>query len=510
MMHKKPNIVVIQADQLSALALSLYGGFCKTPTLDKLAANSVVFENAYCNYPLCAPSRLSMMTGRLTSDIGAYDNAAELPSAIPTFAHYLRNAGYHTCLSGKMHFIGADQHHGFEERLTTEIYPAGFDWLPDWESKVQAFVPIRNTIERAGVSAWNMQLAYDEDVTAQATRKIYEYARDPGQPFCLTVSLTHPHPPFLTTPEYWERYGETEVPAPRVSRLPDESLDPHSVRCRRLIGVLDDDVDANMISASRRAYCGMVSYFDDKLKQVIEALNAADLLDNTAIFVVADHGEMLGERGLWAKDCFFEWAMRIPVIAKIPGINGGKRLNGNVSLLDLTPTLLELAGVSADQIVTPMHGNSLNGVIAGTTTDWPDHALAEYSAEAAEAPMVMIRRGAYKYVHAAGDPSMLYDLQSDPDELVNLSDNPSQVNRVAKFSDEVNARWDLNAMDVNIRQSQRQRKLVSLALAKGRQEIWDYEPQPDYSKLYVRDPGGAELTDRKVRVAAKGYRLPGK
>ena len=196
-MPQKPNIVIFQADQLSAQALSMYGGFCKTPYLDSLASNGVVFVNAYCNNPLCAPSRLSMMTGRLTSDIGAYDNAAELPSAIPTFAHYLRSAGYHTCLSGKMHFIGADQFHGFEERLTTEIYPSDFAWLPDWESKKQSFVPIRNTIERAGVCAWNMQLAYDEDVAFQAIRKIYEYAREPDNPFCMVVSLTHPHPPFF-------------------------------------------------------------------------------------------------------------------------------------------------------------------------------------------------------------------------------------------------------------------------------------------------------------------------
>ncbi|MCP4332376.1 MAG: sulfatase-like hydrolase/transferase [Gammaproteobacteria bacterium] len=111
------------------------------------------------HYPLCAPSRFSMMTGRLASNIGAYDNAAELPSAIPTFAHCLRRAGYRTCLSGKMHFIGADQLHGFEERLTTEIYPADFAWLPDWDSQDQSFVPIRNTIEhRFGADIFTLLL----------------------------------------------------------------------------------------------------------------------------------------------------------------------------------------------------------------------------------------------------------------------------------------------------------------------------------------------------------------
>lgn len=508
-MPQKPNIVIFQADQLSAQVLSMYGGFCKTPYLDSLASNGVVFVNAYCNNPLCAPSRLSMMTGRLTSDIGAYDNAAELPSAIPTFAHYLRSAGYHTCLSGKMHFIGADQFHGFEERLTTEIYPSDFAWLPDWERKKQSFVPIRNTIERAGVCAWNMQLAYDEDVAFQAVRKIYDYAREPDQPFCMVVSLTHPHPPFLTTPDYWERYSDPDIPQPRVGRLPDEDLDPHSRRCRRVIGVLDNDVDETLIRASRRAYCGMVSYFDDKLMQITEALDSVNMLDNTAIFVVSDHGEMLGERGLWAKDCFFEGAMRIPIIAKLPGVSGGKRFNGNVSLLDLTPTLLDIAGVSEDQIVSPMHGHSLVGPITNDAKDWPDQVLAEYSAEAAQSPMVMIRRGRFKYIQGAGDPPVLYDLHRDPDELNNIYRDPSHADLAAGFAADVSNHWDLPAIDKNIHQSQRQRKLVRAALGTGRSEDWDYQPKPDYSKLYVRDPGGAEVTDRKVRVAAKGYRLPG-
>ncbi len=508
-MSDRPNIIVFQADQLTALALAAYGGFCKTPYLEKLAAAGTVFDNAYCNYPLCAPSRFSMMTGRLASDIGAFDNAAELPSAIPTFAHYLRRSGYRTCLSGKMHFIGADQFHGFEERLTTEIYPSNFAWLPDWDSQQQTFAPIRNTIERAGVSAWNMQLAYDEDVAFQAVRKIYEYAREPEQPFCMVVSLTHPHPPFLITPDYWEMYSDGDIPSPGVGRLPEEGLDAHSQRCRKVIGLSEEDVNEDLINAARRAYSGMVSYFDGKLAQVMAALELVGTMDNTAILVVADHGEMLGERGLWAKDCFFEWAMRIPMLAKIPGVPGGKRFNGNVSLLDLAPTLLELGGVEANQIVTPMHGHSLVDIVRNPQQDWPDQVLAEYSAEAAQAPMVMIRRGQYKYIQAAGDPPLLFDLLKDPDELKNLADNSAYNDVLTRFESEVEERWDLETLDNRIRGSQRQRNLVRDALAKGRQQEWDYQPQPDYSELYVRDPSGAEISDRKVRVAAKGYRLPG-
>jgi choline-sulfatase len=129
----RPNVLILMADQLTAFALPAYGNrVAKTPHIDALAAAGVVFDSFYCNSPLCAPSRYSFLAGRLPAAIGAYDNAAEMHADIPTFAHYLRGAGYRTVLSGKMHFCGPDQLHGFEERLTTDIYPADFGWTPDW------------------------------------------------------------------------------------------------------------------------------------------------------------------------------------------------------------------------------------------------------------------------------------------------------------------------------------------------------------------------------------------
>ena len=119
---QKPNFLFIQTDQMTAFALSYYGNpVVKTPNLDKLAARGVVFQNAYCNNPICASSRFSMMSGQLSSRVGAYDNAAEFASSIPTYAHHLRRAGYQTCLSGKMHFVGPDQLHGFEERALLSV-----------------------------------------------------------------------------------------------------------------------------------------------------------------------------------------------------------------------------------------------------------------------------------------------------------------------------------------------------------------------------------------------------
>ena len=134
MTKARPNILILMVDQLSARALAAYGHpLVKSPNIDEIAGRGTVFENFYSNFPLCAPARLAFMTGRLCSTIGAWDNAAQLPSDIPTFAHYLRVLGYRTCLSGKMHFIGPDQLHGFEERVTTDICPSDFNWTADWD-----------------------------------------------------------------------------------------------------------------------------------------------------------------------------------------------------------------------------------------------------------------------------------------------------------------------------------------------------------------------------------------
>ena len=140
-MVKKNNVLIIMADQLAAQALKLYGNpVCKTPHLDELANSGTVFENAYSNNPVCVPSRASMLSGLLCPEIDAFDNATELASSVPTMAHYMRSLGYWTFLSGKMHFIGPDQLHGFNERLTTDVYPANFDWIGNW-TEGPSYVP---------------------------------------------------------------------------------------------------------------------------------------------------------------------------------------------------------------------------------------------------------------------------------------------------------------------------------------------------------------------------------
>ena len=179
-MANPPNLLLLMADQLTPRALRAYGGkVARTPNIDALAKAGVVFDSFYCNSPLCAPSRFSFMAGQLPSRIGAYDNAAEFPADIPTFAHYLRSAGYLTLLSGKMHFCGPDQLHGFEERLTTDIYPSDFGWTPDWRH-FEARPPWYHTMDsvtQAGSCTRTNQIDFDDEVVYAARQKLFDLAR---------------------------------------------------------------------------------------------------------------------------------------------------------------------------------------------------------------------------------------------------------------------------------------------------------------------------------------------
>src|SRR5438270_6170828 len=274
-MPKRPNILFVMADQMAPAFLPIHGHpVVKTPHLSALAERGVVFDSAYCPSPLCAPSRFSMMAGRLPAGIGAYDNAADFAADIPTFAHYLRHAGYRTAISGKMHFCGPDQLHGFEERLTTDIYPADFGWTPDWEHPEIRPSWYHNmlSVTQAGPSQRSNQLDFDEEVVHAARRWLFDAARSTDdRPFCLVVSMTHPHDPYAIPPEYWERYREDEIDLPKLATAPDPA-DPHWRRLRHVSAADDYEITERHIRNARRAYYGAISYVDDQLGALVRTL----------------------------------------------------------------------------------------------------------------------------------------------------------------------------------------------------------------------------------------------
>jgi choline-sulfatase len=475
------------ADQLTARALPAYGNrIAQTPHIDALAAAGVVFNSFYCNSPLCAPSRFSLLSGRQVSAIGAYDNAAEFPAQVPTFAHYLRRAGYQTVLSGKMHFCGADQLHGFEERLTTDIYPADFGWTPDWTRFDQrpSWYHSMDSVTQAGPCTRTNQTDFDDEVVFHARQKLFDMARSKDRrPFCMVVSMTHPHDPYVIPQRYWDRYAGIDIDMPRVS-LAAAQLDPHSRRLRHVCGLDAQPVNDAQVRSARRAYYGAVSYIDDQIGVLVSALADARFASDTIVLLFADHGDMLGERGLWYKMNFFEPACRIPLVVHAPRRFTPRRVAHSASLVDITPTLCELAGVKlADGAA--LDGRSLAAQLAGAAGS--DEVIGEYLAEGAIAPLVMIKRGRYKFVHSPVDPDQLYDLSDDPDELRNLAALSRHAPAVREFRAEVAQRWDLPALHAAVLASQQRRHLVYDALRAGRYTSWDFQPSRNASHLYVRN-----------------------
>ncbi len=498
-MAAQPNILILMADQLGAPALPAYGNrVAKTPHLDALAERGVVFESAYCNTPLCAPSRGVLTYGRLPSATGVYDNAAEFPSQMPSFAHYLRRAGYRTILTGKMHFCGPDQLHGFEERLTTDIYPADYAWTPDWTRFAERpdWYHTMDSVTQAGACARTNQIDYDEEVVFTAQQRLFDIARGSDRrPFCMTVSFTHPHDPFAITEDYLSRYAPDAIDMPRVAKA---ATDPHARRLRHVIGLDRQAVTPAQVRAARHAYFGEISYVDDNIGRVLAALAAARLADDTIVIVIADHGEMLGERGLWFKMNFHEPASRVPLIVHAPSQFAAGRVAASVSLVDLLPTLAEIAGDGrAPDYATPIDGRSLLAHLS--RTGGHDEVIGEYLAEGVVAPMVMIRRGAEKFIHTPGDPDLLYDVASDPDEQTNLAETPAAAAQVAAYRAEVARRWDIGALQAEVLESQRRRLFVVAALRQGRQTAWDWLPPRDASQMYVRNTMPLEELEARAR-----------
>lgn len=483
----KPNILIIMVDQLNGtLFPDGPAEWLHAPNLKKLAAKSTRFANAYTASPLCAPARAAFMSGQLPSRTGVYDNAAEFTSSIPTYAHHLRRAGYQTCLSGKMHFVGPDQMHGLEERLTTDIYPADFGWTPDYRKpgeRIAWWYHNMGSVTGAGVAEISNQMEYDDEVAHHAKMKLYDLSRGADtRPWCLTVSFTHPHDPYVARKKYWDLYEDCAHLMPEVAPIPYAQQDAHS---QRILDANDRDnfnITDDHVRRARRAYFANISYIDDKVGELLQTLE--DTLQEATILFLSDHGDMLGERGLWFKMSFYEGASRVPLMICAPHMKAGLNTTP-VSSIDILPTLCDLAGVDMSEIMPWTDGVSIVSLGQGGVRSEP--VAMEYAAEASYAPLVSLRYGKWKFNRCALDPDQLFDLETDPHELTNLAEVTAHQGTRDQLRAKSEARWDLEAYDAAVRHSQAGRWVVYEALRNGAYYPWDYQPLQKASEQYMRN-----------------------
>ncbi|GKY88353.1 choline-sulfatase [Sinisalibacter aestuarii] len=494
----QPNILILMVDQLNGtLFPDGPADWLHAPHLKALAARSTRFARAYTASPLCAPGRASFMSGQLPSRTRVYDNAAEFASDIPTYAHHLRRAGYRTALSGKMHFVGPDQLHGFEERLTTDIYPADFGWTPDYRrpgERIDWWYHNMGSVTGAGVAEITNQMEYDDEVAFTAVQKVYDLARGKDdRPWCLTVSFTHPHDPYVARRKYWDLYEDCAHLLPEVPAMDYAAHDPHSRRIFDANDWRNYQITEAHIRRARRAYFANISYLDDKIGEIFHALETTG--QEAIVVFLSDHGDMLGERGLWFKMTFYEGSARVPLMIAAPGMAPG-RVDTPVSTMDVTPTLAALAGVDLAGVTPWTEGEPLVPVAAGAGRG---PVAMEYAAEASEAPLVALVEGQWKYTACALDPDQLFDLDADPQELRNLAEVEEYQEIRARMAALTAEKWDLDKFDAEVRESQARRLVVYEALRNGAYFPWDYQPLARASERFMRNHMDLNLLEESQR-----------
>ena len=504
-MSTQPNILFIVSDQMIAALTGAYGHpVVQTPHLQRLADEGVRFDSAYTPVPLCSPGRACLMTGRHASEIGAWDNGALLAADQVTWAHYLANAGYDTVLSGKMHYVGPDQLHGFQRRLTTDIYSCHFDWVkPEWISikesrgqdceEVMANRPNYNargyTGEAVRVNEWHGALSYDEELHFKAVEYLRSKARKQDEgPFMLCASYHHPHEPFLPPQEYWDLYEGAEIDIPE---LPDNLDDTYSLLDRNLNayhGTRRYDLrDPDGLTRLRRAYYGLITYMDRKVGELMSTLEETGLLDNTVVVFASDHGDMLCEKEMVQKRNFYESSCRVPFLVRFPDKwKAGTTTDTPVSLLDLLPTFCELAGTEA---ALPHDGDSLIGLLENEPDERCVFAQAH---EAVGVPCIMAREGRYKYNYIHDNPDQLFDLEADPGEWNSLIGSPDHAEVEQRLRSTILNRFDPARMESENMSSLYRRAYIRDAM-KANGTYWNHFPEFDARRnaldQYLRPSG---------------------
>jgi choline-sulfatase len=357
-----------------------------------------------------------------------------------------------------------------------------------------------SSVFEAGVFEVTNQLLYDDEVGHQAVRALHDIARqDDGRPFFAVASFTHPHDPYQARQRYWDLYDGIDIPMPAVSAADVRGADPHGDRLAHMCDWGTAEIPEEAVRRARRGYLANVSYVDEWTGRLMDTLRALELAHDTVVVLVSDHGDMLGERGHWYKMSFFEGSARVPLVIHTPDRFKPVRVAEPVSLVDFLPTMLDLAGLSETESVDELAGESVLPLCDGTGASSPRTVIGEYLGEGAVAPIVMIRRGPWKFVHSPGDPDQLYDLQADPTELANLAADPAHVAAVAEFRAEVAQRWDLEALRQQVLTDQARRRLVTTALRSGRFTPWDYTPPRDDTGEYMRNHLDLYDVERRAR-----------
>lgn len=404
-MQRRKNIVLIQCDSMDGRIMGCMGHpamTAATPNIDKLAAEGVLFRNAYANNSICCPSRASMWSGQYTFRCEGWNNYKGLPAGAATFQTVLtEEAGYQAGVFGKTDYLSGS--HTVRARVSPWIRSANIA-RPHYRMDKPEVLPNREL--RVHRKDWDNV----EESIEWVKRAVSE-----NKPFLLYLGLNAPHPKFVTSQAYLDKIDPSGV------RIPPEDIEDHPVMAyQRIVKNWQHGFSEDMVRQVRTIYFAMIAEVDAMVGRLTAALDELNLRESTYILFTSDHGEMAMEHRQFYKMSLYESSVRVPLIVAGPGLPAGKEVEQLVSLVDIYPTLTDLAG--AETPAAGLDGHSLLPLMLGRDSAHPDWAFSEFHDSSSSTGCFMLRQGDWKYNVFVGYPPQLFDLREDPDEIRNLAE----------------------------------------------------------------------------------------
>ncbi len=421
------NLLFICSDEHARSAMGCSGHtVVQTPTLDRLAASGTRFTNAYTNSPICVPARASLATGRYVHQIGNWSSAEPYKGDVPGWGHRLIDDGHRVVSIGKLHYRDTDDPNGFEPEILPLHVVDGVGWMT---ALLRRDPPPAGDVNAgfardvgAGETAYTR---YDRDICAAACDWLKnDGARRGDTPWVLFVSFVCPHYPLVAPAEFHGLYTPEDAGWPRAYAPDQRPTHPVLTELARYFDY-DAYFDDARVREARAAYYGLCSFLDDNVRKLLAALEDGGLAGETRIVYTADHGEMLGDHGFWAKSVMYDGAVAVPLIVAGPGVPAGAVIETPVSHVDCYPTIVESVGAPLSVAERALPGHSLIDIAEGATPDRT--VLSEYHDGGAITGIFMVRVRRWKYVHYVGYAPQLFDLNADPTEENDLGESPDHA-----------------------------------------------------------------------------------
>ncbi len=476
---KRPNFVFVCSDQHSAKYTGFAGhNFVQTPNMDRIAKRGVVFSSAYCGSPLCAPGRASMMTGMYPSDSNSFCNSTVMDNSYPSWGKRLRDSGYYCWAVGKQ-----DLNPNIDLGFVEEDVEHGHATKPDITSLFRSPVGYRIN-EREGIDGSGRTTLHKDNIeTAKAIQFLRNETKKMEKPWAVFVGLLEPHPAWTGLNKYFDYYLQKVEPYD-VSIKELENL-PLPYQIMRNFKRVSTPIPAEKIKRAMAAYFSMVSELDEYVGQIYKCLEETDQLDNTYFIYTSDHGESLGDHGMWLKNNLYECDLKIPLVISNPSLPTHKTVDTPVAHVDLVATLIELAGIKAP---SELRGKSLIPLIEGKL-DKDRFVYSESHSEGNPTGSFMIRKGDWKLIHFSYYSDYLFNLREDPGEKINRINDPG----VKEIASELRAilKAQVDPEDVTARAFNLQGKML--------ENFRDKMNEDELFNLFK-----SRMGDGQARVIAKG------